>query len=556
MSDRNVSTDFQAYTRDVVKSFVQSVVVLDDLAEMSRSDKEPEEEPVPKNITSPNDYSPISTAVDDETSGDSPKVPLKAKFVIDGFAGIGSVCAVLKADPNDGFSERTVSAARRADIVILDWTLHEWIGDETLRVLRSILQEDPDSGRLRLIAIYTGTLDLKSIYKRTRETVDEFYQDKELRENEKDLRLSKGPLHLIVLAKEGVLNGKHPEFVNLEVTESKLADYLVDVFSEMVGGLIRNAAIAGIAGIRDNAHRILAKFDPSLDPAYLGHRLLLNHPPDAEDHLDEAFGSEIASVIEEHRPGLNVNIEAIDLWLARRRSEGLQLPGNFPKGLSVVDGWHKLLYSGLKDQNSLLPNGIKKKQLKRKSTEYFDDNSEYANLSNRRFAALLTLKTRYPGRSPHLTVGTILHMYESDQDCYFFCLQPKCDSVRLCGPTGFPFVPLVPLKNIKFMGDGKPLRLVVESEKIRWQYFGIELKPSELTVLCFQPGDNPPGEVEAKEDLSGDLFFKSTDGQCYRWIAQMKDEHALRVAGEVATALARPGPNDSEWLRNAFGSPR
>ena len=99
-----------------------------------------------------------------------------------------------------------------------------------------------------------------------------------------------------------------------------------------------------------------------------------------------------------------------------------------------------------------------------------------------------------------------------------------------------------------------PLRLVVESQRDRWEYFGIKPKPSELTVRFFDPGENPAGEVSANENVDGHFFFEATDERRYRWVAQVKDEHALSVAGEVAAALARPGPNDAEWLRRAFGS--
>ena len=555
MNSRDLSAEFRSQTREVVESFLQTVVVLDDLAEMPRTDGGSGGEAASGGITSP-DYPPSTAPTDNVASRDPRGVPLNAESVIDGFAEIGSVCAVLKANRDEEFQERTVRAARRADIVILDWTIHDSTGEEALRVLRGIVQDDGGSGRLRLIAIYTGEPNLRAIYERVRDAIGEYYQDEELREAE-GLRLSRGPLHVVVLAKAGVAAAATSEFRNQEVAEGELADRLANEFAEMTGGLIRNAAIAGISGIRANAHRILAKFEPSLDPAYLGHRLLLYHPPDAADHLEEALSSEIASVLEEHRPGTWADGDAIESWLAHRDSEGLRLsePLGFPGDESAVSGWRSLLDRGFEAPGLPDPGFAGKGDLRRQAAEPFAENAEAARRSNRRFAALLTLKTRYPGRPPRLSIGSVLHTRDGDRGRYLLCLQPKCDSVRLRGSSGFPFIRLAPLTDAGDVSDGMSLRLVVESEDDQWEHFGIEPKPSELTVRFFKPGDNRPGEVGAKEDLDGRFFFEDTDGRRYRWIAQMKDEHALGVAGEVAAALARPGPNDAEWLRRAFGFP-
>ena len=325
----------------------------------------------------------------------------------------------------------------------------------------------------------------------------------------------------------------------------------------MTGGLIRNCAIAGITAIRDNAHRILAKCEQSLDPAYLGHRLLLPHPPDAEDHLVEALGSELISVLEENRPGVYADVDAIESWLELREHEGLGLADRFPfpNALKAVDGWRDLLSRGIDDANAVRPLDVSKAELRKRATEPFEKDAQAGLSANRRFAALLCLKTRYPGRPPRLSIGSILSTQEDDEDRYFLCLQPKCDSVRLSGSSGFPLIPLIPLEDVEVNNQGTSLRLVLETSRDQWRNFGIKPKPSELSIRCFKPSSNPPGEVVATGNQDGGFFFEDEEGRRYRWIAEMKDEHALGIAGEVASALARPGPNDAEWLRKAAGTP-
>ena len=555
MTSDDQSAGFRSRSRDVVESFLQSVVALDDLPMMPTG-----EQPVsgmPSGPLATPEYPQSPAPVDPVRGRDPTGVLLNAEAVIAGFAEIGSVCAVLSAAPGREFRERTVRAARRADIVILDWKIQDSVGNEALAVMRDILDGDRHSQRLRLLAIYTGEPDLGGIYERVRGEVSEFYEEHELEEREW-LRMSKGPLHIVVLAKGGVHTGPQGESPDPQVTEDQLAERLTDEFAQMVGGLLRNTAIAGIAAIRDNAHRILAKFEKGLDPAYLGHRLLLPYPPDAEDHIEEALGAEINSVIEEHRPGAHANIEAIRSWLALRESEGLPLsePFSFEASRDAVDAWSGLLLQGIDAPDASLPRGVGKSGLRKQVTEPFTLDPETAGRSDRGFAALLSLKTRYPGRAPRLAIGTVLRTEGPEESRYLLCLQPKCDCVRLDTITGFPLIPLIPLEAAEVGGNGMDLRLIVETERDRWEHFAINAKPSDLTVRFFEPGTSRPGEVTAYEDPPGRFYFDDADGLRYWWIAEMKDEHALKVAGELASALARPGPNDSEWLRRARGARR
>ena len=555
MSNEDAETVFRSLSREVVGAFLQTAVVLDDLAEMSSSFKESSAE-FPSGSIEPPDYPVLPKPVGPTAAVDPQDVALDARAVIAGFADIGSVCAVVSPGPDGEFRERTVKAARRADIVILDWKIHESFGDTAMEVLQEILQHD--HRRLRLLAVYTAQPDLHTIFKRLQKELGSIYEDDELKAAD-GFRLSKGPLHVVVLAKKGAIDALDPEFKDQVVSEGELARRLADEFALMTGGLLRNTAIAGIAAIRDNAHRILAKFEQSLDSAYLGHRLLLHHPPEAEDHLVEALGSEVVSVLEGDRPGTHASVDAIESWLVMRKGQDLRLdePFSFQGEENPIGGWRHLLTQGFEASEEPLTVITSKKDLRRRSTEPFATDATTAIQSNRRFAALLSLKTRYPGRAPRLSIGTLLSTQDGDKNRYFLCLQPKCDSVRLSGWSGFPLIPLIPLSDVAVRSEGMSLQVVLETGQDEWEYFGIVLKPSELTIRCFKPDSDPPGEVVASEDDHGRLFFTDSEGTKYLWMSEMKDAHALDIAGEIASALTRPGPNDAEWLRRAYGtSPR
>ena len=403
MTDVAVPIDSRHQPRAIVESFLQNVVVLDDIVVMSQQGEERRDATSNTTIHRP-DYPESPAARDMGVGAGRPDVPLNADIVINAFADLGMVCAVLKAAPDSAFPERTVKAAVRADIVVLDWKIHEQPpGDVALSVMERVLADDQNNHRLRLIAIYTGEPDLGGISERIRLAIQDFYQGEEVDATDPS-RITKGPLRVVILAKEGTVGGHRPGPSHQEVPECELAGWLVDEFVSMTSGLLRNVALAGIATIRKRAHRVLARFNEDLDPAYLGHRLLLPHPPDAEDHLVAALGSELLSVLEEDRPGAHAGIEAIERWLNRASGPDISEPLDFSTQATAANECHDLLLWGIDAIGTRYPNAVRKR-LKSSGTEVFTDSPAAATRSNGNFAALLNLKTRYSDQRPRLTIG-------------------------------------------------------------------------------------------------------------------------------------------------------
>ena len=534
--------DFRTRSRKVAESFIQSVVVLDDFAYFG----EPADQPAGQLMApklgdaslSPVRYSQEGSSVGGILNGKD--VPLDAKTVIDQFAELGAVCAVLNPAPNEVFHQKVAKAAVRADIVILDWKIGDSYGDKTLEVIRNILDDDQDGGRLRLLAIYTGEPDLEDMVKKTRETIDNYYMSEEVAVDSHALRISKGPVHVVILAKGGtnrVIQAHQGQIVE----ESRLPDRLIDEFSRVTEGLLGNVALAGLTALRAEAHKLLLKFAPSLDAAYLGHRLLLPNPRDAEDHVVDALGTELHSILEDARPGEQADISAGREWLVVKTADGnldLSEPIIFPDEADLLEKYTELLIKGSRAD--------KKKLEKKATTEIFTIDGREATQSNHRFSTLLKLKSRYSGsRAPRLTLGTILSTGDGEDARYFLCVQPKCDSVRIKCEAGFPFLPLVIQKH------NQRFDLVFDVGADQWKYLKLIGKPNALMVPSFKPTPNSGGEVLARVGAGGNYFFKDTAQVNYRWVVEMKDEHGLKIASELAAALSRPGPNDAEWLRRA-----
>ncbi len=541
MGEEDTSMNFAAICREVAENFLQSAVILDDLAWMG-----PLEHHATQQVAlQPPDYDVSTQSSQDAGTSTPDGVPLDAKAVVDGFVEFGMVCAVLRFGEEETTWSKVRKAAIRSDIVILDWKIGDSYGDKVLEVIQCMLNDDQHGERLRLLAIYTGEPDLAGIAGQVKETINQFYDNATLICGD-PYRMTKGPVHVVVLAKQGAGQKGVPDTLDQEVAEADLANRLIDEFSRMTVGLLRNVAMEGLAVVRNETYRILGKFNPELDPAYLGHRLLLPYPEDAESHLVEALGAELLSILAEHRPGTMANATAIRAWLKAKTREGLDL--SFPLSYSQWEGegscveyWMELLTKGIDGEGVTKPTPRKKR---RDVAEVFVDDKEAALESNRLLARLLSLKTCYSSNPPRLMLGTILGHKSERESQYLLCLQPKCDSVRLQSATGFPLV------RLDKAAANKEFDLVVQDEGDQWVHLKIPVRLACLIIVTFCPGPNPPGEVVASGE-SGAYCFRSADGEDYRWIADMKDEHALKAAGNLAATLSRPAPNDSEWQRRS-----
>ena len=552
MSDAGGSTHtFDQRSEEVVSRFLQSAVVLDDLARMGT-------EPTTGNyvdaesLRKPN-LDDDATRSDPErarvsrgaTDGlqQEPGVPLDAKPLIDGFANFGVVCAVLRPDPDEIESGQwansgLVAAAKRADVVVLDWRLGKSYGTDTLAIMRNIIEDDSRYGRLRLFAIYTGEPDLVQIATEVKETVAQFYGESvDMREGE--FWVSKGPVRAAVIPKA---DNRSP--AQQGVSESLLPELIIREFADMTKGILRNLALVGLAAVRDNAHRILAKFDASLDAAYLGHRMLLPNPSDAEEQMVSVLGAELLSVLEDSPAKIESSLHVAQLWMNAKSPDDtvLQTPVESLPNADPIGGRLQLLTDGI--DHVQLSRRVKGRLSNRPAGSFIEDADE-ALKADHEFAMLLSLKTRYPDICPKLTLGTVVRQHvDNDGYRFYLCLQPKCDAVRLKSPTGFPLLPLA------VRTEDDRFSLVLRDEQRTWIHLYVDPRPSRLTIRSFNPSGASEEEIVARHRL-GVFMFEDTGGVEYQWLAELKTEHAMRIAGDVSASLARAGPDYSEWLRRA-----
>jgi hypothetical protein len=263
-------TGFLEATRETAARFLHAVVIVDDQAALGSE---------PKSAGPPTGDSQFGRRTKKKLTpplgvplGDDDEHELNAKVVVDQFAELGLVCAVLKPEKDENPERPTVAAARRADIVILDWYLNGVGGDIALSLIEAILRSDeaaPDRGRLRLIVIYTGQAALYDIVDSVREAIAAHYPDARTRRPD-PFTLSRGPVRVVVLAKSGArIPPKNIALSGRKVATTELPQRVITEFSLMNAGIVPNVALESVAALRANTHKLLARLHAGLDSAYL-----------------------------------------------------------------------------------------------------------------------------------------------------------------------------------------------------------------------------------------------------------------------------------------------
>lgn len=563
----------QDTARAVAADFLQSVVVVDDLAALGgpaeslaiavdQDIARAEGEPVARSRT----RRTLPALRVPATQGRAVVVPdqaLDAKVLIDGFAEHGLVCAVLRPsadetteseNPGTGKTAvaRTVKAARRADIVVLDWELNGDAGATTLAVVQRLVHEeagDGAKGRLRLIAIYSGTPNLRRVATRLRKALADAHGGERVRVDD-EFTLTAGHVRIIALAKQTTrLDHADDALKNRMVLARALPDRLVDEFTHLTTGLVPHVAVASLAALRRNTHRLLARLAADLDAGYLWHRATQSRPADAEEHLVSLVASELRSVLDDERVGDWANLDAVRQWLAKdgKKNFAADFGETAVRTAADVEELLSKGAAGKSDSNKRVRENFRKMCVekgeahRREDIRGFANTSAAAKRSNEDLAARMSLRTRYDNPPPTLELGTILAKGRGRSRTYWLCVQPRCDSVRLKGDTPFPLLPLRP-------AEGKKFDVLLPDGRGGYQRLLVSKKPAELQPMVFAVAP-AGGDVVTAEKSGGGYRFTARNRTRYSWVAELKPDHAQRIIQQVATEFARVGLTESEWLR-------
>ena len=515
--------DFEKRCAEIAERFLLTAVIVDDEAQILDLPKPTESLEAPTRHTV--GTVPEGRNVKQRTTAHS----LDARTIVESFAKRGLICAVTAPWENDPLVATVLPAARRADIVILDWQLHDDDGAKTIELLKNLLQ-DSEAGRLRLIAIYTGENDLKEIQASIKRELSN--QGLNFRSCGQSVDLSYGHCRIVMYAKSGT--SLPSELTDRAVSEDKIPKRLIEEFADMTKGLLPSIALTSLAAVRENAHRVLDSFSANLDPAFLAHRACLSSPDDSQQHMVSLLESELNAIMDDAMTEVNpTSFNAVSEWLH----------SNFSQDTKFKFSKKELSYG---DVLKLLKEGINPSSLS--GQDYRSLSAKFANSGNgseeldHQLAWMFNFRTVGNSLPPILQLGTALeHEDPAGGVGFFLCVRPRCDSVRLQNDESFPLLPLInPLQ--------KQTQVVIKNAQDSYIRQSVCTNPSQWLLPKFAPDDSKKCVVAEKAE-DGEFYFLCTDGTRFKWIGDLKADFAQRVAQHFASGLSRVATDNSEWLR-------
>lgn len=547
---------FEEASAKAARDFLQTVLVVDNRAAFRA------EEPVVA-LEAPDDLQTAAADAPARVEGERSPDALDAGAISEAFSCQGLVCSILRPTVENRLEEAVLRSAANADVLVLDWQMDDNGELATSVICRLIEADEAAGGRLRLIALYTGYSPLKDVHARLAGASEAFRPD------EASLSFELGSARVVLLAKESSVND--PTEANFSVSEADLPERLVREFAGFAGGLLPNATLAAIAGLRRHTHRVLARFDKSLDGPYLTHRTLLPSPGDAEEFAADLIMSELDAQV----PIDRIVSEYLDGQSVKAYLQHRMTGGKAPRLLLAKDGSRthtvtidkacELIEAGPDALDSVLEAmadaakvsaDVEKRNAWKKNykTEVYDklyllaaDGVEASRGSHSNFAIRSKLMRdfstdkRVPDPLPVLQLGALMKGAER----YWLCLTPLCDSGRI--PTEGDRLLCAELVPSSRMFD-----LVVKPAD---QPVRLELPRKRTNLASFRFRPDGTGYVRGTVD-GDDIVFQSEDDPPsgtravrFVWLGQLKRMHAQRIAQAFASNLARVGLDDFEWHR-------
>ncbi len=538
MTEANISA-YDNFIMESAEQYLQTVVLIDDRIYENKSGS------VASHLTTPpatrrKPALKSSTSSSAKSDKEIEKVevseePDEVSFhdVQNSFAKKHIICSLYQPEKSASFDEQSevYKLCSTADVVIVDWDLDDPSGGKATTLVRSLVEQSRVGipYQLRLVLIYTLEANLQSVS-------DKIFESLLDRLNEDGVAVDPQSEGLVLITENArvVVLGKREnttltQFSDYWVPESDLATRTIREFSRLASGLLQGIVLRGIANLRKNNRRILARFRRDLDMAFLTHRALLL-PDEAFGQIIPLLTDELHAVLEdmlgESPLGKASAVRGILVdWCDKHKKLINDAELSSGDGTNSLEFWKDVFCNGAKTKNE-------RKTLSK---------NKEADDCHEKLGSLMSQRARYDNSQRALHLGVIVREL-ADEERYLLCLQPVCDSVRM-GDESRAFIFCV-LKE----SEEDFTHCVVDggNNVIKLAY---KPKVSSIFVSNFKGNDNDDA-VYANKDNGGFIFKdEGKDGNDYKWIAELKAEHAQRAAEQFGRELSRVGLAESEWLR-------
>ncbi|MFB4357160.1 response regulator receiver domain [Pantoea sp. BS_4] len=561
-------------SKDIVKNFLNSVVAVDDGLFLGKSRNSPHiQSPVniesdsdsfdaPENDTGLGIYNgDFGFSEQDvsflEESHQLDYQSLSLAFAEHGINCCGFIPDALRFQSIDIASTKIMECARRADITILDWSMdHDFNaepGTLAKASIEKIINNDQEqSGRLRLIVIYTAEQDINAIasnIKNHLHSSDSNGIKAKLKSNNITFKNSDLEFCQITVIKK-------------DETIEQLKDSVIDLFTMLTIGLLSNATLSALGELRDKTHHILHTFNKNLDPAYVSHVLGLLSSPEvrekahevAFDYATEIISEEFKSTLQtSHKIKSNLSISKLKQWadkIAKTEPNNLiriniakneinitsdrmkrLLEASTEVGLQAILSEQPVICNLKNFRNSLI-------QINLTGKNHFP----HEHLSSIECKRRDVLSLKLDNHAPTIKQGTIV---QKGTD-YFICMQPLCDTVRIHEDRNFIF-----LKIIK-VDSSSGFTHVIRDSKNGFLKFNIKPGSKNLQLFTFSP-DTESNTIKAV--IHRDKYkikYKNGNRESFLiWHGELKATVAQAIANKLAEQISRVGLDTNEWLRSS-----
>jgi len=494
------------------------------------------------------------------------RTEVDAQILTEAFLKQGMVCGIYKPPQPADQNELTefLQVCENVDVVIVDWHLNQnHSTEQAKKLIENILLQDLRSPRLRLICVYTSQQGLEDL---TQELLLHLKKNAKLRfcevSPDNPCSIGDGDLLKIVFANKGRIDPiKSSDF---SFQESDLPEWLVSEFAKLSRGLLRTACLGAVAAVRTGIPNLLSHFPPTVDGAYMGHRLMIPEADDSNSFLEGLICDELRNIISDSKAIKSfAGCEASSEWL-KEQSQGEQFDTKC--GLKIPVKWLEEIHAYVAENPDTYRKAIiallEKWLSEQNEGETIDAGAVFDDIpllfftdkdsfmkSMLQFGELQSTAKAYKNKmfidtevAPFLMQGSVLAPHNNDALPFglkakyrLLCVQPPCDCVRMKAGVSrrFPFLILSPDKaRPTFIVDGKG--------------YSADFKPSNQVILTFK-GTEGNSVVRAKREAD-EWIFESSDITC-KLVATLKPMHAQKATSALASRSTNIGFDEFEWLR-------
>lgn len=552
--------DFHEYSKGIVKEYISSVAYVDDLIFSSDSVRKIIASPVKETVevsletqtvlpsinmrehAANQDVKKEEVVLPEQRALEDPMIPnINPLEFTNAFLEEGIHCTLMELDKDKNNLARIKETLKKTDVIILDWQMHQDLGESATDILLSVLNQNTNNPELRLFIIYTDSKNYKEIL--SEKIISKL--DKSVKTDQPDdCHLNIGHSKIVVFKKKGKSEGEG-------IADTELPGKVIEELTLITEGLVSNTALKSISLLRKNSCLLLGLFNKDLDKAYLTHRAMCPHPEDAETLLTRLIVDSMEAVLFYANVSEVCDSNQIDRWLTKNKLPQQEFEAKNQKYVVDIDKyviWQKYGFTRLMQElNKKFAlqdiEKIENKKLKKLAVKCFSDGSQI----NEKFAELTHHKSCLKGPSylPYLTLGVLVMKEEK----YYLCIQQRCDSLRITkeenesGGRAFWFLPL--------KDKGGKYSILFEGGENNFLSYKVCDKNCHALEIFFFKSQEDGGCVRAIKDEkeNNNYYFEDIQGHKYKWVLELKDFHAQRIANNFAAEFSRVGLDESEWLR-------